>query len=479
MKKNTKTTTNSRILHIFILICFLFLTLIVYLSYFELHGKDQMMGNNYNRRLRAKEAGIIRGQILDRNGEVLADTKVTDGISSRIYPYKKLYAHVIGYNSSIYGKTLLEARYNDTLLGLNALGTIGNVTRLITGQDKTGNNIVLTIDHTLQTLARELMGEKRGSIVAINPKTGEILAMVSTPDFNPNEQSLKDNWSALSTNENSPLLPRAILGLYPPGSTFKVVTGVAAIEAGLIDYTVEDSGSIIIDGKTFSNVGNKAFGLLDLKTAMAFSSNVYFSKLSEVLDAKALIKASEKAGLNKSFRFDLPLNKSTINRDLTNKTEYAATLLGQGKLLVTPLQMALICSGIANDGVIMKPYLVKSISDPNNRILTNTLTKKLYRFTNRETSEQLSEMMIEVVKNGTGSNASLSEIVVAGKTGTAQNEKSTIGGGNDHAWFIGFAPASDPEIAIAVIIENQDKDGGQIAAPIARKIISKWIAINK
>jgi peptidoglycan glycosyltransferase len=197
--------------------------------------------------------------------------------------------------------------------------------------------------------------------------------------------------------------------------------------------------------------------------------------MTEVLDAKALINTAEKMGLNKNFSFDLPLNKSSISRDLSSKTEYAATVLGQGKLLVTPLQMALICSGIANDGVIMKPYLVKSISDPNNMMLSNTLTKKLYKFTDRETSERVKEMMIEVVKSGTGVNASLSEIVVAGKTGTAQNEKSTQGGGNDHAWFIGFAPASDPEIAIAVIIENQEKDGGQIAAPIARKIMSAWI----
>lgn len=433
------------------------------------------MGNNYNRRLRAKEEGIIRGQIFDRNGEMLADTVVADGVSSRVYPYKRLYAHIIGYNSSIYGKTLLEARYNDTLLGLNALGFMGNVTRLIIGEEKTGSNLILTIDHTLQALARDLIGEKRGSIVAINPKTGEILAMVSTPDFNPNEKALESNWANLSTDENSPLLPRAVFGLYPPGSTFKVVTAVAAIEDGLEDFIVEDSGSIVIDGKTFSNINNKAYGTLNMTSAMALSSNVYFTKLTEALDAKALIKTAENAGLNKKFSFDLPLNRSSINHKLKLKTEFAATVLGQGELLVTPLQMALICSGIANDGVIMKPFLVKSISDTNNRILSSTLTRKLYKFTDRDTSEQVKAMMIEAVKSGTGTNASLSDFVVAGKTGTAQNENSTQGGGNDHAWFIGFAPASDPEIAIAVIIENQQKDGGQIAAPMARKIMSAWL----
>ncbi len=470
-----KSTTNSRILHIFIVINILFLSLVVYMSYFELYGKESLMANNYNRRLKANEQGIVRGQIYDRNGEVIAATKVTDGLSSRSYPYKRLYAHIIGYNSDIYGKTLLEAQYNDTLLGINALGLIGNTVSLVTGEDKTGNNLILTIDHNLQALARELIGDKRGSIVAINPKTGEILAMVSTPDFNPNEKSLEDNWADISTNENSPLLPRAVVGLYPPGSTFKVVTAVAAIEEGLIDFQFEDTGSVVIDGKTFANFNNKAYGVLNMTSAMALSSNVYFSKLSEVLDAKALVKTAENAGLNHTISFDIPTKKSSINPNIKSKTEYAATVIGQGKLLVTPLQMALICAGIANDGVIMEPYLVKSISDRNNIILSNTRSKKLYNLTDSKTSELVKEMMIEVVKNGTGTKAAISEVVVAGKTGTAQNEKSTEGGGNDHAWFIGFAPASDPEIAIAVILENQDRDGGQVAAPIARKIMSQWI----
>jgi peptidoglycan glycosyltransferase len=445
------------------------------MSYFELYGKEPIMANNYNRRLKAHEEGIVRGQIFDRNGEVLAVTKGVDGASVRSYPYKRLYAHIIGYNSNIYGKTLLEAQFNDTLLGINALGLLGNTVSLVTGEEKTGNNLNLTIDHNLQALARELMGDNRGAIVAINPKTGEILAMVSTPDYNPNETSLEENWANLSTNENSPLLPRAVVGLYPPGSTFKVVTAVAAIKEGLIDFEFEDTGSVVIDGKTFSNVNNKAYGALNMTTAMAYSSNVYFSKLSEVLDSDALVKTAENAGINNNFSFDMPLKKSSINREINSKTEFAATVIGQGKLLVTPLQMALISAGIANDGVIMKPYLVKSISDKNGTILTSTLSKKLYNFTDSKTAELVKDMMIEVVRNGTGTRAAISDVVVAGKTGTAQNEKSSQGGGNDHAWFIGFAPASDPEIAIAVILENQSRDGGQVAAPIARKIMSQWI----
>lgn len=235
-----KSTTNSRILHVFLVLNVLFLILALNMTYFELYGKESLMSNNYNRRLKAYEEGIVRGQILDRDGEVLAVTKEVDGVSKRAYPYKKLYAHVIGYNNDRFGKTLLEAKYNDTLLGINALGLIGNTVSLIMGEEKTGNNLILTIDHDLQSLARELIGDRRGAIVAINPKTGEILAMVSTPDYNPNESALEENWADLSTNIHSPLLPRAVRGLYPPGSTFKVVTAVAALEEGLDDFKVED-----------------------------------------------------------------------------------------------------------------------------------------------------------------------------------------------------------------------------------------------
>ncbi|GAU79661.1 penicillin-binding protein 2 [Fusibacter sp. 3D3] len=470
-----KSTTNSRILHIFMMISLLFLGLILYMSYFELYGKGPIMANSYNRRLKANEEDIIRGQVFDRNGVLLAATEVKEGLSNRSYPYKNLYAHVIGYNSDLYGKTLLEAAYNDTLLGINASGFMGNMVSLIKGEEKTGNNLILTIDHNLQLKARELLGKRRGSIVAINPKTGEVLAMVSTPDFNPNEASLEENWGSISTNENSPLLPRAVLGLYPPGSIFKVVSAVSAIEEGFIDFKIEDTGSVVIDGKTFSNAGGKAYGELDMTSAMAVSSNVYFSMLSEVLDPKALLDTAEKAGINKNINFDIATKKSSIESVIKSKTEFAATVIGQGKLLVTPLQMALISSGIANNGVIMKPYLVKSISDKNNFILSNTFSRKLYKFTDSNTAELIKEMMIEVVKNGTGKEAAISKIVVAGKTGTAQNEKLIEGNGNDHAWFIGFAPADDPEIAIAVIIENQEQGGGQIAAPIARKLMSEWI----
>lgn len=470
-----KSTINSRILHMFIVLNVLLLCVVVSMTYFELVGKESLMSNNYNRRLKAYEDGIIRGEILDRNGQVLAYSEMVEGISKRVYPYKRLYSHVIGYSNDRLGKTLLEAKYNEMLLGKNALGLMGNTISLVTGEDKTGNNLILTIDHDLQTRARELLGDNRGAIVALNPKTGEILAMVSTPDYNPNESALLENWDALSTDGQSPLLPRAVRGLYPPGSTFKVVTAIAALESGHEAFTVDDQGSIVIDGKIFANAYDKVYGPLDMTTAMAVSSNVYFTALTTVLDSKDLIKSAEKAGINRSIDFDLATSTSKVGKTIESKTEYAATTIGQGQLLVTPLQMALIGAGIANEGTIMKPYLVKSISDRSDVVLTTTKDSKLYQLTDATTADRIKEMMVEVVKSGTGKKAAISEVTVAGKTGTAQNEKSSLGSGYDHAWFIGFAPAEAPEIAIAVIVENHAEDGGQIAAPIARKIMSLWI----
>lgn len=468
-------SSNSRILHVFIVISILFSLLIASLTWFELHGKTPLMTSTYNKRLQAEENEVLRGSILDANGEILAFTKEDKDVQSRIYPFKNLYTHIIGYDSETYGKTLLEAKYNDDLLGRGVYGLIGKAESLISGEKRTGNSLHLTIDHALQQTCRKLLGKSSGAIVAINPKTGQILAMVSTPDFDPNDNQLSEKWEAMTQDITSPFLPRATKGLYPPGSTFKVVTAIAAIEKGLEDTTFNDAGTIVIDGKTFANYGGKAHGELDLTSAMTVSSNVYFSQLGGLIGAKDLITNAENAGIDKNFDFDLSMTKSRIGSPDMGKTELAATAIGQGKLMVTPLQMAMITAGIANEGIIMKPYLLNSISDASNNILGTTQPEKLYRLTDLATALDLTNMMVEVVKSGTGRKAQIGGTTVAGKTGTAQNEKSSLGDGYDHAWFIGFAPASNPQIAVSVILEYQGKGGGQAAAPIARLVMAEWL----
>lgn len=470
-------STNSRILHIFMIIGLLFASLTLSLTWFELHGKTKIMTNTYNKRLMVKEIETIRGYIFDRDGLILAEDRDAKGIQNRYYPYKNLYTHVIGYDSRTYGKTLLEAKFNDALLGKGAYSIMASTRSLLTGDVIVGNSLHLTIDHDLQRKCREYLGNSKGVIIAMNPQTGEILAMVSTPDFDSNEGQLIKKWPELTESENSPFLPRGTMGLYPPGSIFKLVTAAAALENGLGDSRFNDEGSIMIDGKTFSNSGGQSHGEMNMTEAMTVSSNVFFVQLSELIGAKSLLSKADKLGIGRSFEFDLPLTTSRIGTADMGKTELAATAIGQGKLMVTPLQMTLLVSGIANGGTIMEPYLVKGISNSNRQYIAQFKPQKLYTFVDGETSAMLTNMMRQVVESGTGKKAQLSGKDVAGKTGTAQTEKSAQGEGYDHAWFVGFAPASDPKIAVTVLLEYQGKGGGQAAAPIARKVIADWLKI--
>ena len=475
MKQLKMTTTNSRILHVFIFLGLLFSCLAGYLTWFELDGKTDIMQSSYNRRLQKNEDKIQRGSIFDRNGNCLAKTETVDGVKTRVYPHGALYAHVIGYDSQTYGKTLLEARYNDQLLGVDSLEIVDELGSMISGKQRVGYNIYLTIDNALQEKARDLLGEKRGAVVAINPKTGEILALVSTPDFDPNPDVMQQKWPALTEDENNPLLPRAVMGLYPPGSTFKVLTAAAAIENGLSGLTVDDKGQTVIDGMVVRNHSGKAYGQLDMMKAFTVSSNVYFSQLAENIGAQSLVDQAKKAGFGSKLAFDIPVSASRIGNTSMSKTELAATGFGQGKVLATPLQMAMVSAGVANYGKIMKPYLVGDISDAQGKVVRQYTPQRLYTFMDVKTAGKLTEMMKNVVKSGTGTRARISGYTVAGKTGTAQNEKSAMGEGYDHSWFIGFAPAENPRIAVAVILEYDGQGGGKAAAPIAGKVMSDWL----
>jgi peptidoglycan glycosyltransferase len=470
-------TANSRILQAFIFVGLLFAMLIGSLTWFELQGKNHIMTSTYNRRLMVAEEKILRGSILDRNGEVLAETQDSKNSKIRLYPYDRLYAHVIGYDSLTYGKTMLEARYNDALLGKRNLEFWGKVETLISGEPQVGYNLRLTLSHTLQQIAKDQLEEKKGAVVALNPKTGEILALVSTPDYNPNADKLEERWSALIEDKDSPLLPRATMGLYPPGSTFKIITAAAALNKGLGETVTEDQGSTVIDGMTFKNAGNASYGEIGLLEAFTVSSNVYFAEIAQKIGADALIKQAESAGIGQKFDFDLPRSVSRIGVSNMGKTELSATGIGQGKLMVSPLQMALIGAGVANRGTVMQPYIVGSIEDASGKVLKSATPKKIFDVMDENIAQQVTEMMVQVVNEGTGTRAQISGVDVAGKTGTAQNEKSSEGEGNDHAWFVGFAPAEDPQIVVAVLLEYQGQGGGRAAAPIARKVMLAWLKL--
>lgn len=455
---------NKRIVVILIGLCLMFISLIIYISYFQIFEAEAIKNNSYNKRLWINEESILRGSIYDRNGRTLAYSEKIDDTYKRYYIYGRLYSHIIGYSYREYGKSGLELQYNNTLLNINENAAINEIKNIVAPTTE-GNSIKLTIDHELQAKARTLLKGKKGSIVAMNPSTGEIYAMVSLPDFD--VANLKADWKAITESPDSPLINRATQGLYPPGSTFKLITTIAVLNTANLEEYYNCTGSTNINGYVFKDYQGKAHGNIDLRQALIKSCNTYFTTKSIEIGKDRIGNTAERFMINNNIPFDLPIKSSQFPfKENLDKTDIAAAAIGQGKVLVTPLNMALIVSGIANEGQIVKPILVKEIISKNNKILKKNTTEVLSQGTDSITANKLKDMMVDVVKSGTGKNARIKNIKVAGKTGTAENSS-----GKSHAWFVGFAPADEPKIAIAVILEEEGSTGGKSAAPIARDIM--------
>lgn len=458
---------NKRIITVMVTVLMLFLILVIYLTYYTLFQAPNIVNSSYNQRVWEKEERILRGTIYDRNGTVLAESKQNGDSQQRIYPHGSLYAHTIGYNSRTYGKTNIELKFNDYLLKTRSvIDVIKNEQTNKVDFDK-GANLSLTLDNGMTKLAAQLLGKDNGSVVALNPVTGEIYCLYSNPSFDPNESKLIENWDKLAEREDAPFFARATQGLYAPGSTFKVVSSAAGIQAGYADFVTTDSGKTNVGGKDFKNAGEKAYGEIDMGDAVKVSSNVYFTELSQKIGKNIFEDIADKFFVTKKVPFDLDTKAYKLKFDDFDKAELASVSIGQGKLQVTPLNMALVACAVANDGVIMKPYIVEEAFYDNGDAIYSAPSDVLSRATDSETAQALTDYMVGCVKSGTGTAARVSGIDVAGKTGTAENERK----GQTHAWFIGFAPADNPQIAICVMKEYSGKGGGSVCAPAASKII--------
>lgn len=482
----------SAIKQVFWLYALIFLLLIGYLLKLCLYDSHSFVANPSNPRLSQSYEGIKRGSIYDSNGDIIAeDVKKEDGTFERVYKNAKYYAHVVGY--TVKGKAGVESKYNFRLETINNefLQRVGN---LFLGKDIEGNSLVLTIDNRLQEIAGEELGNQRGSIVAMEPSTGKILAMVSNPTFDSN--AVAENWSALNSDEeNSPLLNRATQGLYPPGSTFKIITAAAALKADktLADFEINCKGEEKFGHSIIHCYDGKAHGNVDMNSAFAKSCNVYFSEIGVKVGADKLIDIANAFGFNKDIGLSLEYSQSKFPlTENAEEMEIVETAFGQGKTLVTPLFMAMVTSAVANNGMMMQPYVVDHSLTPSGGVRNRTLPVKLNQAISPSLAEEIKTLMCGVVENGTATRAAFSvsgtaanydknesgtsvskgaysgEIKVAGKTGTAENPQ-----GDDHAWFVAFAPADDPKIAVAVLLENAGK--GSNAIPAAREIMKTYI----
>ncbi|MDA8235697.1 MAG: penicillin-binding transpeptidase domain-containing protein [Clostridia bacterium] len=451
----------------------LFLILILYLTYLQVFQGNKLVGHQQNKRLLAYEAEIARGTIYDRQGRILAETKAVDGKLKRLYPMGELFAHLIGYTSIKYGKTGLEQAYDRLLLGLNDEQKLDNFVNRLQGQPQVGNDLILTVDSQLQGLGRALLGNRRGAVVALDPRNGEVLALVTSPSFNPN--LIEKTWAEISGDEEKGILVnRATQGIYPPGSIMKVVTGAGALvkDPLLGQATYDCPGYLQIGDYRLNDLA--VHGQVDFNRAMAVSCNTTFGQLGIKLGPQDFYDNALAFGFLEDIPFDLPVKAGSLPEpgQLT-KAGLAQSAIGQGKVVTTPLHMALVAAGIANDGVMMRPKVVAQVRSGDGSILSNPGEKKWKNAVSSQAARAVKDAMVQVVAEGTGRSAQLPGLAVAGKTGSAQNPH-----GATHAWFIGFAPADQPRVAVAVIVENVGY-GGREAAPIARQIMGKALEITR
>ena len=445
----------------------MFVGLILMLTYVQVWAAPSLKVNPANTRAVEEEMKIQRGVIVSADGKTLAENDKQGQYFLRRYPFGDLTAPWLGYNNLTYGRAGVERVYNEELTGQAGLLGVTSSWSSILGKDQRGSDLTLTIRMDVQQAAAKALGERRGAVVALDPKTGAVLAMVSYPRYDPN--TLTEQWKDLSTNEDRPLLNRATQGLYPPGSTFKIVVGAAALQTGAVTPSSRftDKGSINLGGYVIHNFDPDPYGDHDFVKAFASSINTTFASVGTQMGADTLSKYAGAFGFGQSLPWGLGGATSRFPAPSSmDKAHVAQASIGQGEVLSTPMQMALTACAVANGGKIMKPYLVQEVRSYHNALVEKTSPSEWLQPISAATAGTMKDLMLQAVRSGTGTAAAISGVQVAGKTGTAQ-----VATGEPHAWFAGFAPADDPKIAVVVLVENAGS-GGTVAAPIAKQVIA-------
>lgn len=473
-KQQEKSIRSREMLILTFLFVFLFLGLMGYLVYYQVKISDDVVNSPYNRRRQELLAEkVVRGKLETSDGKVIAQT-VTDanGKETREYPYKNLFAHVGGY--SLNGGAGLEAYNNIRLLSSNVF--FGKqFANDLQGIKNIGDNVITTLQYDLQQTAYDALGSQKGAIVAIEPETGKILAMVSKPDYDPNK--IESLWNSFVTDNSGKgtLVNRATQGQYPPGSTFKIFT--------LIEYLRENPDadstySYTCEGKHSNSQGDvincyhgTVHGTLDLKSSFTHSCNSSFVNIGLNIDRTKLVELCQDFGFDSKFEFGIAEKTSTIKLNKkTNDYKLMQTVIGQGDTLVTPLQMALVSAAIANDGTLMQPYLVDHVENADGGTIKTYSPDEYGTPLSKDESALLQSYMEETAQSGTASALSGSSYTAGGKTGSAEYGTTK---GQSHAWFTGYAKKDDKCIAISVIVEGAGSGAGA-AVPVAKKVFNTF-----
>ncbi len=474
-KADPNLNANRNIMKVTYVILAIFLALIASVVYFLQVEREDVINNSYNTRLDSFSDRILRGKILSSDGQVLAETQTDeDGNETRVYPFGSLFAHVVGHSSV--GKTGLESLGNFYLLSSH-VNLLEQIVKEISGQKNLGDNIITTLDVELQQAAYEALGDRNGAVIALDPDTGKILAMVSKPDYDPNPASLSEAWADLVSSDNmeGQLLNRATQGLYPPGSVFKIVTALEAIEEypdNYLDYMYDCSGILYVDDYSIRCYHSTAHGSQNLAQAFANSCNGAFANLGLNLDLDKMYSLAERLLFNSQLPLGMSYSQSAYNMTgESDEWEILQTSIGQGTTQVTPMHIAMITSAISNGGTLMRPYVMDSVQSAAGEEVRKFLPEAYGSLMTADEAEKLNELMTLVVTEGTGSALRDASYQAAGKTGSAEFET----GKETHAWFTGYAPAEDPRIVVTVIVE-EGGSGGSTAAPVARQIFDLYLS---
>lgn len=449
----------------------IFLLMILYICKFMIMDSRNVIANSYNARQDKLAERVIRGNIVSGDGELLATNQyLEDGSYYRYYPHGNMFAHAVGF--STYGKSGVELTANYYLLTSNA-NIFERTSKALQEEKNMGDTIVTTLDYNLQSTAYNALGYGTGAVVVMEPDTGKILAMVSKPDFDPNE--IDGVWQTVTdgtAGDNTILLNRATQGLYPPGSTFKTLTALEFMRenSNREDYHFHCEGEGIFNNVSIHCYNNTVHGEENLADSLAFSCNTSFSNMGTSLNMGEFRELCDDFLFNNSLPYGGNYNKSSFVLDgESDKSLIPQTVIGQGETLISPLHNAMIMSTIANGGVMMKPYLVERIENYEGVNVKRFTPSAYRRMMTVAEAQELTTLLEGVINYGTGSALSTDAYSVAGKTGTAEYNAE----GKSHSWFVGFSNVDNPDIVVCVLIEDADSSGIR-AVTVAKQIFDAY-----
>ena len=472
---------NTPITRLYIVFLLLFGVLVVGTSWNTVFRADELRDKPQNRRQLLEQQRIRRGTIRAADGSVLArSVRRSDDTFTRLYPENGLFAQALGYSFTRYGRAGLEQSRNNALTGTtNELGTIFD---RLSGTQPEGDDVRTTLDASAQRVALQGLAGRKGAVVALDPQTGAIKVMASVPGYDPNTIGEPGRFTRLNQDQDAPLLNRNTQAGYTPGSTFKVVTAIAAIDSGEFTPNSLVSGRNLkpISGVPLRNFGGESFGLITLTDALTHSVNTAWATVGEKLGKRTMAKYMNRLGFDEPVEVDLPPEERRASgefvggkliRPTSGVVDVGRMAIGQDKLNVTPLQMAMVSAAVANGGRLMEPHLTDRIVDRDGRTVDRIQPREMSRVMSAKSAGEVGAMMGKVVEEGTGTAAALEGISVGGKTGTAEVGHSCP----NQVWFIAFAPLHDPKVAIAVTIECSAGTGGDVAAPIAKNVMQELL----